>query len=153
MVEDGITIDYCYKCVGDTSIVHPSAQYDNLQFRQIRNCKTHIQAVPNQLSGIVAPIYPGQINNIQTNMSSFFNFIDESDCGIVTCKLLENDCTTLFSQRNVSMSNVHPDFTITAESNVYRGYNYSTCIKCSSISQTVTYSNFTMNVRGYGWIG
>jgi len=32
-VEDGITINYCFKCFGDTSIIHPSAQFDNIEVR------------------------------------------------------------------------------------------------------------------------
>jgi hypothetical protein len=42
-VEDGITIKYCFKCFGDMSIVAPTASYDNLSIRMVRNCATHIQ--------------------------------------------------------------------------------------------------------------
>jgi hypothetical protein len=84
-------------------------------------------------------------------MNEIWNFIDEYDCGEVTCAMYQPDCTSAFSEDEISMSTVHPDFTITANVSVYNGYNYTACVKCSSRSQTVTYNNFTMNVRGYGW--
>jgi len=133
-VEDGVTVKYCFKCTGDLAIAAtPTAYFDNVQVRLIRNCKTHIQLVTNPLSGIVAPIR-ANVNSVDITMSSFFNFIDEYDCGTVTCGLYENDCTTLFTSRNVSMSPTWPDYAITPLYNVYLGYNYTTCIKCASVS-------------------
>jgi len=66
-VEDGITIKYCFKCWGETTAVPgttgtsnlPSAVYDNLSIRMIRNCRTHIQNVTTMANGILAPIHPG----------------------------------------------------------------------------------------------
>lgn len=160
-VEDGITIKYCFKCWGETTAVPgttgtsnlPSASYDNLSIRLIRNCKTHIQNVTNMANGILAPIHPGSYTHLSVKMSEMYNFIDEYDCGEVTCGLFEVDCTTAYAPEHVTMSTAHPDFTITAYVNVYKGYNYTACVKCSSISQTVTYNNFRFNVRGYGWVG
>jgi len=120
----------------------------------IRNCATHIQNVTTtQPTSIVAPIRPADNYNLTVKMSEFWNFIDESDCGNVTCGLYESDCTTVFNQRNVSISTSHPEFTISAAVWVYDDYNYTTCIKCASKSQTVTAPNFTIEARGYGWIG
>jgi len=136
-IEDGITIKYCYKCFGDTTIVHPTKTYDNLQVRMIRNCATHIQNVTTGVrpTGILAPNYPTYDYNISVNMTELWTFIDESDCGKVTCGLYESDCSTVFNKRNVTVSTVHPFFTISAAARVYEDYSYSNlCIKCASKS-------------------
>ena len=88
---------------------------------------------------------------MHVKMSEMYVFIDEYDCGEVTCALYKEDCTTSYAPEHVKMSTAHPDFTITAHVDVYKGYNYTACVKCKSMSQEVTYNNFTFNVRGYGW--
>ena len=105
-VESGITMKYCFKCWGETTAVPdtsgtsnlPTAFYDNLSMRMIRNCKTHIQNVTTPWAkemnamlpvtvGILAPINVGSYPTMSVKMSEMYVFIDEYDCGKVTCGL------------------------------------------------------------------
>ena len=84
--------------------------------------------------GILAPINVGAYPTLSVKMSEMYVFIDEYDCGQVTCGLYQTDCATAYMPEHISMSTVHPDFTITADVSVYKGYNYTACVKCSSKS-------------------
>jgi len=139
---------FCYKCVGLAQSGFSRTNFVNYSVRQVRNCATHMPNAASQPGTQILDYSATTTTKVIPITDIFSSFIDEADCGTVTCVLRYAGCVTAFSNANVVIGG---SFDITIKRNVVAGHGqFDICVHCSStnalnsVTTVATYDNWSI---------
>ena len=103
--------------------------------RQSRNCATQIVVNTGSQPAAQTLVYSATTTTEVIPITDFFtSFLDEADCGAVTCLIKENGCGSNYSpDTDTSISMNTGTFAVTLKRNIQAGYGpIVVCVYCLS---------------------
>ena len=95
--------------------------------RQIRNCGTHIVDNGSQPAAQTLDYSASTTTIVFPIADIFSSFIDEADCGTVTCSLKNNDCVSPYMPSSDNEITIDGStFAVTLKRNIQAGYGPTT---------------------------
>ena len=77
-------------------------------------------------------------------MSRIFTYVDEEDCGEVTCDIKSQYCSYHLDNPYLSISKNDSYYYIDVVTTVDDGWSVTLCVECKSISQRSLFKPFTI---------
>ena len=95
--------------------------------RQIRNCETHIVDNGSEPSSQTLDYSASTTTSVFPITDIFSAFIDEADCGIVTCSLKNEGCASPYTPSSDDEITIDGStFAVTLKRNIEAGYGPTT---------------------------